>query len=110
MVALIYLAMKEMPDQEKFGLTSQIKRSSISIPSNIAEGAGRGSQKELKQFLHIALGSSFELETQLILARQLGFGRDQDIEAILEELTEIQKMLNAFIQKLKTNNTLISNN
>jgi len=96
----IYLLVSELPSDEKFGLTSQIKRSAISIPSNIAEGAGRNSQKEFKHFLSIANGSSYELHTQLILVIELNLINTDKVQPIIELCIEIQKMNYAFQQKL----------
>jgi four helix bundle protein len=87
----VYKLMKQLPENEKYGLISQIKRSSISIPSNIAEGAARGSTKEFIRFLDIASGSLSELETQLLLLERLGFCRTE--ENLREEIETIGKML-----------------
>lgn len=84
------------PDLHKFGLTSQILRSAVSIPSNIAEGSGRGTEKEFNRFLGIALASSFELETQLILTGELNFFTSKELEEHLFNLNEIQKMIRGF--------------
>ena len=70
---LIYKLTNSFPNSEIYGITAQINRSSVSIPSNIAEGAGRNSNKDFSRFIHIAIGSSFELETQLIIAHEIGF-------------------------------------
>ncbi|SNR14946.1 four helix bundle protein [Tenacibaculum jejuense] len=96
----IYLLVSELPIDEKFGLTSQIKRCAISIPSNIAEGAGRNSQNEFKHFLSIANGSSYELQTQLILIIELNLINKDKVQPIIELCIEIQKMNYAFQQKL----------
>ncbi|WP_298480182.1 four helix bundle protein [uncultured Maribacter sp.] len=98
LVELIYELMKDMPADEIYGLTSQIKRCSISIPSNIAEGAGRNSKKEFKHFLSIANGSTTELETQILLTVRLGFVKEKEVEEILNLCTEIKKM-NYALQK-----------
>ena len=95
----IYEITKPFPDAEIYGLTSQMRRCSVSIPSNIAEGSGRSGKKEFKQFLHIALGSASELETQLILAERLGFCND--IECLHSEITSIRKMIHSLIRTLK---------
>ena len=87
----VYNLMKQLPENEKYGLISQIKRSSISIPSNIAEGAARGSTKEFIRFLDIASGSLSELETQLLLLERLGFCSTEEI--LSEEIETIGKML-----------------
>ena len=91
LVLKIYELTKELPENEKFGLISQIKRSAISIPSNIAEGAGRSSTKEFVRFIDIANGSLSELETQLIIIEKLDFCEAQQI--IDQDLLIIRKML-----------------
>jgi four helix bundle protein len=88
----VYRLTKTFPDDEKFGLISQIRRCSVSISSNIAEGAGRESVKEFKYFLSIANGSSFELYTQLIIALELNYIEKKDFEIIVDNIDEIQKM------------------
>lgn len=98
LVEKTYLLMKSLPDDEKFGLISQIKRSSVSIPSNISEGAGRNSKKEFKYFLSVANGSTTELETQLLLVVRLRFVKENRIEEILNLCAEIKKM-NYALQK-----------
>lgn len=105
LVKEVYALMKDLPQEEKFGLTSQIKRSSISIPSNIAEGWGRYSPKDYVRFLRIARGSLFELETQLILVRELGFSNNG--ETITSILEEVSKMLIGLINSLKQKHDLI---
>lgn len=102
LVTQVYKLSTEFPNEEKFGLTSQIRRCAISIPSNIAEGSGRGTDKEFVQFLNYSLGSSFELETQLILANKLGLVSTTMLEILIESLNELQRMLRGFIKKLKT--------
>ena len=96
----VYLLIANLPSDEKFGLTSQIKRSVISIPSNIAEGAGRNSQKEFKHFLSIANGSAYELQTQLLLIIELDLITKDKVQPIIELCIEIQKMNYALQQKL----------
>lgn len=96
----IYFLVAELSRDEKYGLISQIKRSAISIPSNIAEGAGRNSQKEFKHFLSIANGSAYELQTQLILLIELELIEQSKVEPIIDLCIEIQKMNYAFQQKL----------
>lgn len=100
LVVNVYKATADFPKEERYGLTSQIKRSAVSIPSNIAEGAGRNSDKEFVQFLAIANGSSFELETQVIVANRLELINDNTCNKLCEELNEIQNMNFAFQQKL----------
>ncbi len=96
----VYLLNKDLPSEEKFGLSSQIKRSVISIPSNIAEGAGRNSNKEFKHFLSIANGSSYELQTQLNLLIELELISKNKVKPLIELCIEIQKMNYSFQQKL----------
>ncbi len=96
----VYLLMKHLPNDEKFGLVSQIKRCSISVPSNIAEGAGRNSKKEFKHFLSIANGSTSELETQLILVHRLKFAGKNDVKPLLKKCSEIRKMSYALQKSL----------
>lgn len=97
----VYKVTVSFPVDERFGLTNQIKRSVVSIASNIAEGAGRNSDKEFIQFLGIANGSSYELQTQIIIARNLGLLDDASKEYIEKQLDEIQKMIFGFQKKLK---------
>ncbi|RDY61207.1 four helix bundle protein [Flagellimonas nanhaiensis] len=94
----IYLLVSELPKDEQYGLISQMKRCSISIPSNIAEGAGRNSQKEFKHFLSIANGSTYELQTQLILSMELNLIKKERVQTLIELCVEIQKM-NYSLQK-----------
>ena len=98
---VVYKATATFPQNEKYGLTSQINRSAVSIPSNIAEGAGRNSDKEFLQFLNIALGSAFELETQLILAQAFGFIDEKALSESVAQLQKIQKMINGFKDRLR---------
>ncbi|QGY44591.1 four helix bundle protein [Maribellus comscasis] len=96
LVKEVFLLTRDFPAEEKFVLTSQILRSAYSIPSNIAEGSGRSSNKEFVRFLDIALSSAFELETQLILASDIGYLSENKLEKILTILQEIQKMIYSF--------------
>jgi four helix bundle protein len=102
LVSMIYSTTHNFPAHEQFGLTSQMNRAAVSIPSNIAEGFGRNSDKEFKQFLNIARGSCAELQTQLLLAKDLKYINDKSFSKIDTDLTELHKMLNAFIKKLST--------
>ena len=97
-----YLLIKDFPKEERFGLSNQITRAAVSIPSNIAEGSSRSSDKHNIQFLEVALGSSFELETQLTLADILGYGNTELRKKILYQLVLEQKMLHGLISKLKS--------
>lgn len=100
LVVKIYGIVKELPDEEKYALSDQLRRASISIPSNIAEGYGRIYNKELLHFLTISRGSLYEVETQLIIGKELGFFTDSKIEPALLLITEISKMLATLIKKL----------
>ena len=97
----VYQLVLELPNDEKFGMISQIKRSSISIASNIAEGAGRNTNNEFYHFLGIANGSSYELHTQLILCQELNLIHKNKLNDILEQCIEIQKMIYEFQISLK---------
>ena len=101
---LAYKATVLFPTEEKFGLVSQINRAAVSVPSNIAEGAGRESNKAFIQFLDFALGSSFELETQLLLAESFGFINKDSFNVLAEQLDKTQRMLNSFRSILKKRN------
>ncbi len=96
----VYKVVSDLPNDEKFGLSSQIKRCAVSIASNIAEGAGRNSNKVFKHFLGIANGSSYELHTQLILTYELNLIDKQRIDELLDLITEIQKMNYSFQKSL----------
>ena len=96
----IYQETKKFPGDEKYGLTSQMRRSSASIPTNIAEGSGRGSDAELKHFLHIAMGSASELEYQLLLSHELNFIETADYRRLHNQTTEVKRMLASFIKRL----------
>ncbi|TYA55945.1 four helix bundle protein [Formosa maritima] len=98
----VYLLISDLPSDEKYGLSSQIKRSSISISSNIAGGAGRNSQKEFKHFLSIANGSVYELQTQLILIIELNLITKEKVQPVIDLCIEIQKMNYSFQQKLNS--------
>ena len=97
----VYKAVIDFPNDEKFGLSSQIKRSAVSIPSNIAEGAGRNSKNEFKHFLAIANGSSYELQTQLILAEKFNYIKEKQLKNLITLIIEIQKMNYSFQTKLQ---------
>ena len=97
----VYRLAAFLPVEEKYGLRSQICRSAVSIPSNIAEGCSQSSQADFKRFLEIALGSSFELETQFIIIEELSIISVEDIKIIMEQLNKQQKMVNNLISKLK---------
>ncbi|WP_067619697.1 four helix bundle protein [Dissulfuribacter thermophilus] len=96
----VYKLISIFPKEEVYGLSSQIKRSVISIPSNIAEGRGRNSSKEFTRFLQISIGSLFELETQLEIAKNLGFIEPREYESIYVKCLELEKMISSLINKL----------
>jgi four helix bundle protein len=97
----VYLATTEISSDEKYGLISQIKRASVSIPSNIAEGSGRNSNKEFSHFLAISLGSAFELQTQLIFMKELNMLNYEKVDELINDVVEIQKMIYRFKNNLK---------
>ncbi|MEW6570586.1 MAG: four helix bundle protein [Nitrospirota bacterium] len=97
----LYKITKNFPNEEKYGLTSQIRRAAISVPSNIAEGYGRKTTREYIQSLYIAYGSNCELETQILLSRDLGYIKDEKIEGLQKEIGEVERMLKALIKSLE---------
>ena len=97
LVKLVYKLTKSYPQEELYGLTNQIRRSVISVPSNIAEGVGRQSNKETIHFLFIAKGSLNEVETQLYLSFDLGYISEEELKNILEKVISNKKLLNGFI-------------
>src|SRR5580693_8779739 len=92
MTVAVYRLSQKFPREELYGLTSQMRRSAVSVPSNIAEGQGRSSTGEFKQFLGIARGSNFELQTQLAIARELGFGEPKHFDQVEAMSHEVGKM------------------
>ena len=98
----IYLVTKSFPKEEIYGLTNQIRRSAVSVPSNIAEGCGRNTDKQLAHFLNISMGSLCELETQIIISTELEYlDQERSIE-ILKNIDEIERMTNGFRSKIET--------
>jgi len=106
LVKIIYLATETFPSDEKFGLTSQIRRCSVSICSNIAEGSGRNTNKEFANFLKIARGSAFELDNLLVLANDLQILGKGDFQELESQIIEIQKMLNGLIDRISNTRIL----
>jgi four helix bundle protein len=98
----IYRITALFPQHELYGLTSQMRRAAVSMPSNIAEGCGRGGDREFAQFLQIAMGSGSELEYQLLLAHDLFYIPAADYARLQQELVETKRMLNGLLQKLRT--------
>ncbi|WP_119792489.1 four helix bundle protein [Flavobacterium anhuiense] len=101
LVTNVYKATRTFPKEETFGLTSQIRRSSISIPSNIAEGSGRESNKDFLRFLYISLGSLFEMQTQLEIAKNIIYISEEEFNLLYEDSREIERMLASLIKKVK---------
>lgn len=99
----IYQLLNQFPQIEKYNLSSQMRKSAVSIPSNIAEGAGRTTDKDFVRFLGIALGSSFELHTQIIISYKLKLINDKDFKTLGNSLDEIERMIWGFQKKLMSN-------
>ncbi|MDO5980868.1 four helix bundle protein [Flavivirga spongiicola] len=97
----IYSITSKFPESEKFGLTNQLRRASVSIPSNIAEGSSRQSNKDFARFLQITLGSAYEIETQLLIASDLGFINNEELKELSKNLESIIKMTSKFKSTLK---------
>lgn len=97
----IYTVTKSFPEEEKFGLISQIRRASVSISSNFAEGCSRSSEKDFKRFIEISLGSAFETKTQLIISNKLGLLEGSDFADLITRLDKVSKQLNTLRNKLK---------
>lgn len=97
----IYKATEEFPRDEHYGLVSQMRRSAVSIPSNIAEGFRRRTSKEKAQFLRVSFGSGAELETQLEISKDLGYLKENIYSDLIKELNEIMRMLNVLISKVE---------
>ena len=97
----VYSATKSFPKEELYGLTSQIRRASASIPANIAEGCGRGSDNELRRFMEISMGSASELEYHFLLARDLGLLSEELFQQLDRDVCEVKRMLASFITKLR---------
>ena len=92
----IYIITSDFPEQERFGLTNQLRRAAVSVPSNIAEGCSRSSNKDFSRFLEIAIGSMYEIETQLLIASDLGYIHQDKSEALRTTLDRIIKMTSRF--------------
>lgn len=101
-VEMIYRCTAEFPKEEIYGLTSQLRRAAVSIPSNVAEGAARQTAKENAQFLYYARGSVAEMETQLELVRRLGYLTSEKLEPLLDILKRVGQMIQGLIKKLKS--------
>ena len=101
LVEMIYTITRTFPKEELYGLTSQVRRAAVSIPSNIAEGEGRNSKKEFSQFLSIAYGSLSEVETQIMIANRLRYTENNKCEAVMKSCTEIGKIINGLKRSLQ---------
>jgi four helix bundle protein len=97
----IYKISSVFPKEELYGLTSQVRRAALSIPANIAEGCGKDGEADLARYFQISMGSSSELEYELLLAHDLGYIHQEQYELLILDLTEIRKMLNSFLQRLR---------
>ena len=100
LVKVVYKISKKLPKEELFGLTSQIRRAIVSVPANIAEGAGRGTDRDFCHFLDIARGSLFELDTLLILSSDLEYVSEEELNPVFESINEIIKMMVSFQNRL----------
>jgi four helix bundle protein len=103
LVIEVYKLTDKFPQREMYGLSSQIRRAAVSIPSNIAEGRGRNSRKDFVHFIRIAYGSASELETQFLIARRLNFIKKKGSDSALSLLSEVAKMLYTMLTKLEAN-------
>jgi four helix bundle protein len=101
LVTKCYAVSSDFPKEEQFGLTSQIRRCSISIPSNISEGYGRGTNKDYHRFLKISLGSLFEFQTQIEIAYNLNYITEENFKNLHEDSRELERMLTSFINKVQ---------
>jgi four helix bundle protein len=101
LVTLVYQKTKSFPNDEKFGLTSQIRRSAVSIPSNIAEGSAKNTDKDFIRYLYISLGSASELHTQLIIANNLDYLKTSEFESLSQNSESISKMISGLIRSVK---------
>ena len=102
----LFLLTKQYPNDERFELVSQMRRAAISIPSNIAEGSGRNSNKDFRRFLNIAITSAYELETQIIISFDLGYISEGEFNNKSNDIQEIQKMIFGFRKSLSIKKTL----
>lgn len=100
-VTAVYKAVEKFPTEERYGLRSQVTRSAVSIAANIAEGSAKSSQKEYKYYIEVALGSSYELETHILIVEKLGWLNEKEVKGMLKLVEEEQRMLSSFIDKLK---------
>lgn len=102
LVTAVYCATRSFPQEERYGLTNQLRRAAVSVPSNIAEGQARFSQKEFKHFLSQARGSLVEIETQVLISQNLGYMPTSSAQPLLEAAAELGRILNGLIGSIKT--------
>lgn len=102
LVKTVYIFSSKLPNDEKYGLQSQLKRASVCVPSNIAEGRGRNGNKELIQFCNIAIGSLCEIETQLFLCQDLDLAKPNEVKTIISNIYQVRRMTLGFITTLKS--------
>jgi four helix bundle protein len=102
LVENVYVTTREWPREEQYGLTSQVRRAAISVPSNIAEGHGRSGAKEFAHHVSVAYGSLSELETQILIAQRLGYQADAETRILMLRITEVRRLLRGLLQKLRT--------
>ena len=100
LVQQVYRVTMKFPDHEKYGITNQMRRASVSVPSNIAEGQGRGSPRDFRRFLALARGSLFELETQILLSEGLQYLPVEDAKPLYAQIEEVGKLLNGLMKSL----------
>lgn len=106
----IYRTTNTFPATERFGLVSQLQRAVVSVPANIAEGSAKSSDKDFARFLEIALGSTFEVETELVVSFNLNYINAEQLNQLVDKISELQKMIIGFKEKLKQQNQLSSLN
>lgn len=106
LVTDVYQITKTFPEQERYGLTSQMRRAAVSIPSNIAEGAARQTPKEFIQYLHVSQGSLSELDTQLDISKRLGWLQAKDVDELESAMNRLDKMLSGLIRHQKSSHLL----
>ena len=109
LVKNLFILTKKYPKDERYEIVSQMRRAAVSIPSNIAEGSGRNSNKDFKRFLDIAVSSAYELETQLIISSDLGYISEDEFNSIAKDINEVQKMIYGLKKSLSvTKNDIVS--